>query len=78
MPRIMLEGFQCNRCGHEWPGKLDRAPLACPKCTSYLWDTPRKRRQRYLPKPSQGMRETQRQIDIRKALERGEIRRTPR
>jgi predicted Zn-ribbon and HTH transcriptional regulator len=78
MPRVLIEGFSCNRCGHEWPGRLWRAPLVCPACTSRLWDRPRQRRQPYLKnltKPWESNHETQREGDIRIALRRGRLRR---
>jgi DNA-directed RNA polymerase subunit RPC12/RpoP len=42
---IVKKGLKCLRCGHEWiPQKPGHRPHLCPKCRSYLWDTPRTRR----------------------------------
>jgi len=34
----------CNRCGHEWQKRLEKEPVACPKCKNTLWNIPRKYR----------------------------------
>ena len=45
MAYVKIDGFLCERCGHRWilkqPGRPD--PKVCPKCKSYLWNTPRQR-----------------------------------
>jgi predicted nucleic acid-binding Zn-ribbon protein len=38
---ILLKGFQCRRCGHQWkPGK-EGVPAKCPSCDSPHWQRPR-------------------------------------
>ena len=34
---------QCNRCDHEWVGRLGKKPRVCasPKCHSPYWDSER-------------------------------------
>ena len=47
MADITLEGFKCERCGHEWaPREQGKRPKVCPnpKCKSPYWDKPRKDR----------------------------------
>jgi predicted Zn-ribbon and HTH transcriptional regulator len=43
MPKIMLEGYKCERCGHEWVprSKVEESPTICPRCKSPYWDKPR-------------------------------------
>jgi predicted Zn-ribbon and HTH transcriptional regulator len=41
--KITLEGFKCERCGHEWVKRGKHGnPRVCPKCKSPYWDVPRK------------------------------------
>lgn len=50
--KITVIGYRCERCGHEWiprlsledlkSGKVDEAPVICPKCKSPYWDRPKK------------------------------------
>lgn len=42
MAKIKLEGFQCERCNHQWAprGKVHE-PRVCPKCKSPYWNRPR-------------------------------------
>ena len=44
MPKIMLEGYECSRCKHQWVprSKIDEEPTICPKCKSPYWNKPRK------------------------------------
>lgn len=44
MAKVKLEGFRCERCGHEWlpREKGGPEPKVCPKCKSPYWNTPRK------------------------------------
>ena len=43
MAKIMLEGYKCERCKHEWvPRNKEECPNVCPKCKSPYWDKPRK------------------------------------
>lgn len=42
--RITVEGFKCERCGHEWiPRDKKESPRVCPRCKSPYWDKPRKK-----------------------------------
>lgn len=41
---MLIEGYKCERCGHEWaPRKKDEAPKVSPKCRSPYRDRPKKR-----------------------------------
>lgn len=42
--KVMLEGYKCDRCGHEWVAriKIDEDPTICPKCKSPYWNKPRR------------------------------------
>ena len=43
MARVTLDGYRCERCGHEWvPRNKAEAPKVCPKCKSPYWDRPRR------------------------------------
>ena len=48
MPRIILEGYHCNRCGHNWAPRNGTGyrekedPKYCQKCGSPYWNRPRK------------------------------------
>jgi hypothetical protein len=43
MPKVLLEGFECSRCGHRWfPRENAAPPVTCPKCKSPYWDKPRR------------------------------------
>lgn len=42
MAIIQLEGFKCERCGHEWVKRREDLPKVCPKCKSPYWNIPRK------------------------------------
>ncbi len=44
MAEVLIEGYKCERCGHEWaPREKDQAPKVCPKCKSPYWDRPKKK-----------------------------------
>lgn len=39
MARIKLDGYKCERCGHEWcPRNQTEYPKVCPQCKSPYWD----------------------------------------
>jgi hypothetical protein len=51
--QIKVQGYRCERCGHEWvprmprnlaPGKVKKGdppkPRQCPACKSAWWDVP--------------------------------------
>jgi len=43
MAKVTLEGFRCERCGHEWvPRDKGQEPTVCPKCKSPYWNKPKK------------------------------------
>ncbi len=42
MARIKLDGFRCERCGHEWVKRGEDDPRVCPKCKSPYWDIPKR------------------------------------
>jgi Zn finger protein HypA/HybF involved in hydrogenase expression len=41
---IIKNGFQCERCNHEWIGRLykNEIPIICPKCKSAYWNKPKR------------------------------------
>jgi predicted Zn-ribbon and HTH transcriptional regulator len=42
MAKIMLSGFQCERCDHKWvPREEGEEPKVCPSCKSPYWNRPR-------------------------------------
>ena len=42
MPKVKIDGFQCNRCKHIWVArKKDAEPTVCPKCHSAWWNKER-------------------------------------
>ena len=41
---IVVKGYKCHRCGHEWiPRNKKEIPRVCPKCKSPYWDKPKKK-----------------------------------
>ena len=34
--------YQCNQCRHEWRGRGQNRPCACPRCKRYDWAEPKK------------------------------------
>jgi len=40
---IVLKGYRCERCGHEWVPRGNEIPRVCPKCKSPYWDKPKKK-----------------------------------
>jgi len=44
MAKVKLDGYRCERCGHEWvPRNKAEKPRVCPKCKNPYWDKPRKK-----------------------------------
>lgn len=42
MAVIVISGYQCERCKHEWvPRTKTRKPVVCPKCHTPYWDRPK-------------------------------------
>jgi predicted Zn-ribbon and HTH transcriptional regulator len=44
MAKVMIEGWQCERCGHRWVPRegMNHPARCCPKCKSPFWDRPRR------------------------------------
>ena len=48
MPRIIIEGYHCNRCGRNWSPRTGTGyrdgedPKYCGRCSSPYWNRPRK------------------------------------
>lgn len=36
--KIVLEGYKCYKCGHEWIPRSHEKPRVCAKCHSIKWD----------------------------------------
>jgi len=43
MAKVMLSGWQCERCGHIWLPTSQEEPRVCPRCKSPYWNKPRVR-----------------------------------
>lgn len=41
MAKIVIHGYRCERCGHQWVPREEGSPKVCPKCKSPYWDRPR-------------------------------------
>lgn len=41
MARIKLEGYACDRCGHQWAPRSKDVPRVCPLCKSPYWNKPK-------------------------------------
>jgi len=39
---ITIDGFKCERCGHEWIARIKEDPVICPKCKSPYWNRAKK------------------------------------
>jgi len=39
--KITVDGYKCERCGHEWIPRNDDLPTICPKCKSPYWNKER-------------------------------------
>jgi len=41
--KVKLDGWLCERCGHEWVSRAATVtPEVCPKCKSPYWNRPRR------------------------------------
>lgn len=40
--QLLVWGFRCERCGHEWVPRREEEPRVCPSCKSPYWNRPRK------------------------------------
>ena len=59
MGKVLLEGFQCERCRHTWlprekvKDKKEKnekeQPTICPSCKSPYWNKPKTRNQKTVP-----------------------------
>jgi uncharacterized Zn ribbon protein len=65
MAKITLEGFQCERCRHEWVARGAEEPKVCPKCKTPYWNTPKKQKQ-----PELLTNNDENNIDVRKGTQR--------
>jgi DNA-directed RNA polymerase subunit RPC12/RpoP len=46
MGTVKVDAYKCERCGHVWiprDREKRKRPIACAKCKSAYWDTPRKK-----------------------------------
>ena len=43
MAEIMLRGYKCERCTHQWYPRNKSNPKVCPKCKSPYWDRPKQK-----------------------------------
>jgi len=41
--KLTLDGYRCEKCGHEWVKRKKGEPIVCPKCKSPYWNIPRER-----------------------------------
>ncbi|CAD6513344.1 hypothetical protein NMT12_190029 [metagenome] len=41
MGEVMLRGYECERCKHQWVPRDESIPTVCPKCKSPYWNKPR-------------------------------------
>ena len=41
--KITLDGYQCERCKHQWIPRGKQNPIICPRCKSPYWDKPKKK-----------------------------------
>ncbi len=39
---LTVDGWRCERCGHEWIPRKEAEPTVCPKCKNPYWNRPRK------------------------------------
>ena len=39
----MVKVYKCERCKHEWAGRLSRPPKVCPRCNSPYWNKSRRK-----------------------------------
>lgn len=39
-----MKQYRCRKCGYEWDAQIESVPKACPRCKSYYWQEPRKRK----------------------------------
>ncbi len=33
--------LKCQRCGKKWLPRVEKRPVACPRCNSKVWDKPK-------------------------------------
>ena len=44
MPEVMLKGYECTRCNHQWVPRDKDRPRVCPKCKSPYWDIAKRKK----------------------------------
>jgi len=42
--QINLPKYTCERCGHSWIPRNNKKPSLCPRCKSYKWNIPKKKK----------------------------------
>ncbi|MBS3136506.1 hypothetical protein J4401_06135 [Candidatus Woesearchaeota archaeon] len=48
--KLVVDGFQCERCSHKWIPRVKRYPVICPSCKSPYWDKPRRNKRKNVQK----------------------------
>ncbi len=38
MATVKINGFRCDKCGHEWAGRKGKVPEVCPSCHTRRWN----------------------------------------
>ena len=41
-PKVKVDAWECERCGHIWKPRSEEKPKVCPKCKSPYWDRAKK------------------------------------
>jgi predicted Zn-ribbon and HTH transcriptional regulator len=43
--KITIDGYKCEKCGHEWQKRGKLEPVQCPKCKSARWNEPKEKKE---------------------------------
>jgi len=43
--KITMDGYKCDRCGHEWVKRGEEEPTVCPKCKTPYYNRPKKQKE---------------------------------